>query len=102
MTIAERRLNIQKHMEAQEKSLKEWHAKGCPGEFHSTRLDDERALVVLGIAETMSNDEIKRIKAIPAWETNWQCVSDIKKKYGLSWNELKSLKQINFKETSNV
>lgn len=96
MTIAERRLSIRKHIEAQETSLKEWHAQGCQGEFHSTRLNDERALAVLEIAETMSCDEIDRIKAIPAWETNWQSVSDIKKKYGLSWNELKSLKQINF------
>lgn len=41
---------------------------------------------------TVTEDEKARIRAIPVWETNYEAVRDIKEKYGLSWSELKYLR----------
>ena len=59
-----------------------------------TALMDAKRIVELCdmVFPTVTEEEKTRICAIPVWSSDYSAVADIKEKYGLSWNELKYLR----------
>ena len=56
----------------------------------------ESLVEALEKAATMTADEIARIKAIPSYISDMRDVKDIKEKYGISWNDIKYIRTIQF------
>lgn len=55
-------------------------------------LDAKRMLVVCDLAESMTEDEKLRLANIPVYKDDVRECKDIKDKYGLSWNELRMVR----------
>ena len=57
-------------------------------------LQDAERIVYLcdNVFPSVTDEEKARIRAIPVYSTDYRAVNDIKEKYGLSWNELKFLR----------
>lgn len=59
----------------------------------------ERILEVLEVADKMTNEEWNRLSEVPVYKLDdIRNLKDIKDKYDISWNELKSLIQLTWGE----
>ena len=57
-----------------------------------TVMEAEDHLKFLEKVESMTDEEIERIKAIPIYKDDMREVKDIKDKYGFSWSQMKALR----------
>lgn len=77
-----------------------WQIEAIEGKKYSddlppvTALTDAKRVVELCdmVFPAVTEEEKTRIRAIPVWSSDYSAVADIKEKYGLSWNELKYLR----------
>lgn len=59
-----------------------------------TTMGAKRALnVVAPAAQALSEEEKKKLVAIPIYCNDLRSCKDIKEKYGLSWNELRTVRE---------
>lgn len=64
-------------------------------------MDAKRALnVVAPAAQALSEEEKKKLVAIPIYCNDLRSCKDIKEKYGLSWNELRTVRGFLWKNLS--
>ena len=68
--------------------------EGTGVDLSAKAVQDAERIVYLcdEVFSKVTEDERQRIKSIPAWSTDYSAVKDIKEKYGLSWSELKMLR----------
>lgn len=65
------------------------------GMFRSKDLYQSR-LKLCDIFDRLSDNEVKRLSDIPAYESNCVSVKDIKLKYGLSWSDIDFLRKLSW------
>lgn len=53
-----------------------------------------RCIELCDIFDRLDKDERARLAAIPVYKTDLREVGDIRKKYGISWNELRQLRDM--------
>lgn len=65
------------------------------GMYRSKDLYQSR-LKLCDIFDNLTDNEVKRLSEIPAYETNCVSVKDIKQKYGLSWSDIDFLRKLSW------